>query len=317
MPVRYMAPPADRSPAVWRELLHRPSSIPGLSYELAPNKSGYATNAVIHTNSYGMRDTEPLPPGQKLRRIAVIGDSVTFGFGVPGDKTFPNVLEELLRESPLSRGRRVDVLNFGVGGYSTADEALVVKHKALKWHPRLIIIGYALNDPEVEPIQPLHAYFAALEKPPAVWRQFHLLRAVANAKRNVRNLVKGRGKGLDYVERLHAVDGYKWKTVKRAFGEIHALTRVAGIPVIVVIFPMIPAGEWTQYPYANIHAQIIDAVREVGFDYLDLLEIYSEYSPKALRVNPQDGFHPSMLGHKVAAEALLERLLVEYTDVLE
>ncbi len=59
-PVGYMKPPAPLPSDVWRELLHRRSSVPGLAYELVPNREKYSHGAMIRTNSYGMRDDEPL-----------------------------------------------------------------------------------------------------------------------------------------------------------------------------------------------------------------------------------------------------------------
>jgi hypothetical protein len=83
-PVEYMAPPERLPGNAWRELIHRPSELPGLLYELAPTPKGIAGP----TNSHGMRDTEPLPAGAPaVLRVAVLGDSFTFGLGVERDET--------------------------------------------------------------------------------------------------------------------------------------------------------------------------------------------------------------------------------------
>jgi hypothetical protein len=51
----------------------------------------------------------------------------------------------------------------GVGGYSSADEVLVLRHKALSLSPDLIAVGHFFNDPETEPVFPLQAAFAPVE----------------------------------------------------------------------------------------------------------------------------------------------------------
>ena len=122
-PQSFMAPQKPTG-AVWQELLHRPSPIPGLAYELTPNMTKFSLDALIRTNSHGMRDQEPIPmEDSSVFRIVVLGDSFTFGFGVENDETYPNVLEDLLNQSHASEGQRLHVLNFGVGGDSTRDEA--------------------------------------------------------------------------------------------------------------------------------------------------------------------------------------------------
>ncbi len=52
--------------------------------------------------------------GQDARRILILGDSVTFGTGVPASKTFSHLLQGELRG--------VEVTNAGVSGYTTYNE---------------------------------------------------------------------------------------------------------------------------------------------------------------------------------------------------
>ena len=158
-PIGYLEPPRAIPGDTWRELLHQRSSIPGLAYELAANRSGFEKDALLETNSHAMRDTEPLADDtESLFRIVVLGDSFTFGWGVSGEYTYPNVLERLLNESTDVPPYRYDVLNLGVSAYSTQDEAIVLEHVGLRWKPRVVIVGYVLNDPETTPIQPLQNY---------------------------------------------------------------------------------------------------------------------------------------------------------------
>ena len=61
-PVWYRAPTADNySQEGFRGHLQRSSDILGLDYELAPNMNLDTRLGHMVTNSYGMRDTEPLP----------------------------------------------------------------------------------------------------------------------------------------------------------------------------------------------------------------------------------------------------------------
>jgi hypothetical protein len=68
-------------------------------------------------------------------RIIVIGDSFTFGGKVHFDDTFPKRLERMLN---LNRnGRKVEVLNWGVPGYSTAHEVQLFKDAVATFNPDL------------------------------------------------------------------------------------------------------------------------------------------------------------------------------------
>ena len=154
-PVSYMSPPEPMPADAWRELIHRASSVPGLKYELVPGMEKYSQGVNIKINSHGMRDDEPLDgEAQLLCNILVLGDSYTFGFGVESEETYTNVLEDLL--SNHTTDQAVQALNMGVGGYSSRDESLVVKNKGMMWDPDLIVLGYVLNDPETDLIQPRH-----------------------------------------------------------------------------------------------------------------------------------------------------------------
>jgi lysophospholipase L1-like esterase len=303
-PVAYRAPARRLSGNSWRELVHRRSSVPGLAYELAPTPRG----ARGPTNSYGMRDAEPLPAGAPgVLRVAVLGDSFSFGLGVERDETYPAVLEALLRATPETARRPVDVLNFGVGGYSTADEARVLEYKALAWSPDLVIVGYVLNDPETDPIQPLQSYFAE----PRWWQHSQLLRLAAQAWNAFERERLGGG---DYYRYLHAEQGARWQGVLRAFARLHELAAGRGIPVLLAIFP-VETQSWDGYPYRDLHAQVVHAARAAGLEALDLLPAFETHAPREVPLGARDP-HPTPLGHRIAARAILDRLRRDHASLL-
>jgi hypothetical protein len=64
----------------------------------------------LTTNSEGLRAPEIGPKRRGTTRIIALGDSVTHGWGVEDDETYPARLQALLRE----RGHDVEVINAGV-----------------------------------------------------------------------------------------------------------------------------------------------------------------------------------------------------------
>lgn len=294
-PVAHRQPPEELGPNAWRALLHRASSVPGLAYELTPSRAKNAQGTTVRTNAEGMRDDElALPTGSRLR-IAVLGDSYSFGFGVDADDVYANVLEELLNSE--CDEPRFEVLNFGVGGYSTRDEALVLRHKVLAYQPVALILGYVLNDPEMLPVSPLQSYF----HPAEWWQHSHLLRLAAETQLDLEIQRYGDGDRFEY---LHAVGRPPWQGVLAAFDDIAQLCRQHGIPAVVAIFPWNEGAPWTEYRYPTLHERIALAARERGLDVVDLLESFDDQPPKRLMVQPGDS-HPSPAGHRAAASALL------------
>lgn len=285
-------PPPSELPYVERETIYRASTIPGLDYELAPNVEAQAQGAMVKTNSYGMRDNEPLATSEN--RILVIGDSFTFGFGVPQDAIFPILLEKKLNQGE----DRYDVLNLAVPGYTIQDEVNVLRYKGLVWEPRVVIIGYVLNDPEIEPVQELPSYFHK----PSWWQYSHVLRLVAQGKKKMEINIFGGG---DYHKYLHANE-ITWQSVVTGFKDIREMTDRREIKVILLIFPIL-GDDWSAYPYLDIHRQVAALAKENGFMVIDLYEYTSKYPPQDLRISIQDG-HPNALVHTLAVEAILEKL---------
>jgi len=281
MPVNYLKPRKPIPQDAWRELIHKPSDIPGLDYELRPNVEKFTKDALVRTNSYGMRDDELSIKRDNVFRIAVIGDSFTFGFGVENEETYPSVLEKLLNET--GSNYKYEVLNFGVGGYSSKDEALVVRYKVMPRNPDLLIIGYVSNDPETDPIQPLHAYYHK----PVWWQHSHLLRLIAKTKNNLDMEYYGGG---DYVSYLHHYPP-KWETVLDAFKNIRDAANSRNIKVVVAIFPC----------RREIYNKVKDVASGFGFIVVGMNESFSTYPLRELSL--PDG-HPNILGYQVAARAI-------------
>lgn len=74
----------------------------------------------------------------KHRRIAIVGDSFTFGLEVRYEETWGHQLEVAL-------GPEYQVLNFGVDGYGVDQAYLRYRRDVLSWHPDTVILG-VIND---------------------------------------------------------------------------------------------------------------------------------------------------------------------------
>ncbi len=101
---------------------------------------GYSRSYV---NAQGFRDkicVVPKPAG--VKRVCVLGDSMTAGFEVPLANTFPKVLEKRLQ----SEGRKVEVFNCGLSGTGTGQQFLSFRRDIKALQPDMLILAYHHGD---------------------------------------------------------------------------------------------------------------------------------------------------------------------------
>jgi len=92
-------------------------------------------------NEYGFRGKFKKKQSKSERIYAFVGDSFTFSYGVNEGETFVDLLN-------LSKKReRIIFYNFGVPGYSTDQELLLIKERVFTFSPDVIfLVVYLYND---------------------------------------------------------------------------------------------------------------------------------------------------------------------------
>src|SRR5262245_36699508 len=127
------------------------TSDPLVGVSLRPGASAWEVDegfAWTKINGHGYRDRDrALGKPQGVYRIAALGDSYTEARQVPMDKTFTSLAEEEFNRSHCLGERKVEVLNFGIGGFGTAQELLLLRERVWKFDPDLVVLQfYAGND---------------------------------------------------------------------------------------------------------------------------------------------------------------------------
>lgn len=111
---------------------------------LRPNAEGWWREegaAYVKINSAGLRDREHTKQkAANAFRIAVLGDSFAEARQVPIEDTFWAILEKTLQGCPGVAGKQVEVINFGVAGYGTAQELITLRREAWDYSPDLILL---------------------------------------------------------------------------------------------------------------------------------------------------------------------------------
>jgi len=102
---------------------------------------------IDRVNRFGFRERDyELEKAPDTYRIAVIGDSFTFGQGIAEEDRFSNLLEQRLNADKSRRDVRYEVLNFGQPGKNTQDETGVLNKFVLPAKPDFIILQWYKND---------------------------------------------------------------------------------------------------------------------------------------------------------------------------
>jgi hypothetical protein len=106
-----------------------------------PSVHVFLRGSWVTHNRWGMRNREcdkVKAPG--VVRIALLGSSHEYGYGVPDDQTFTVYLEDLLNGS-AARNVRYEVLNFARPGYSTFQYLLELEDLVFDFNPDVVLLS--------------------------------------------------------------------------------------------------------------------------------------------------------------------------------
>ncbi|MDA0260987.1 MAG: SGNH/GDSL hydrolase family protein [Proteobacteria bacterium] len=104
--------------------------------------AGLVNQAPVAINSAGFRDHErSVAKPEGVYRIAILGDSFVAGSEVNFADLFWQVVQRALSNCPID-GKQVEILGFGVNGYGTAQQLLVLRHQASKFQPDAVVLAF-------------------------------------------------------------------------------------------------------------------------------------------------------------------------------
>lgn len=281
-------------------------------FGLRPHLRTVQTGVLVETNALGFREREyPLARTPGARRIAVLGDSFTFGVGVEFAETFSKRLEAQLNHALGPH----EVINFGVSAYNTTLELATLREVAAKFRPDLVIVGYVLND--AQPIDKdtkggaggrggaarslVNEAHVRLKNASMLYRWLTpKFGAVMGMLFNARYAVGG----TNQVMLSFADDSPGWAESRQALLDIRREARALGADTLVVIFPAMI--DFATYPVASIHEKVARFCADHGIAALDLLPRFRGENAAELAV-PFDG-HPNAAAHKIFAAEIYRHL---------
>jgi hypothetical protein len=269
---------------------------PQIGHEHRPDVHAFLMGVDVAINRHKLRDREiDLERLPGTFRILMLGDSLTFGWGVPIEQTYVKRLEAMI----TAAGIKAEVINAGVGNYNTSMEVAYYMAEGHRFQPDVVILNYFINDAEKTPryetswlggISVAYVYFNS--RVDALMRMLGL-----GSHRNWHDYLK------DLYDASKPISG--WDGVETAFARFAAFSRERETTAVVVNLPEL--RRLKPYPFEQEEAQVRTIANQNGLLYLNALAAVSDIEPQKLWITRTDP-HPNAIANEQLAMAMFEFL---------
>jgi len=238
-----------------------------------------------------------------VRRVVTLGDSFTEGHGIwSTDSTWPSQLERELSGGP--DGKPTEVVNMARGGFTTGNEAEMMRRIGWQFDPDLVIIQWLDND--VYATYPNFRHGGARESPPLIPPRFNtgLIRnsaIVSLIERSVEEKIN------EPLSSLYTPQSKGWQELQAALKEIADSAAQRCVPAVLLTYPYVFPGTWTvaNHPERKMMDMVADVARRDGYEVLDVTEVFASAGQpwEHWWVTPYDT-HPNAAIQHLAAQAI-------------
>ena len=286
-------------------------------FDLNPNTSGTIYGKNFRINSSGFRGEEfdqkaPI----KNNRIAVMGDSIAFGYGVSDDETFPYLLEKVLRKDKHND----EVLNFGVWGYNYKNYFPTLSKKIFLFKPNVLLWQLSMNDviseddiPRGQSLLDILFYhfrngFIRLRNHSLLiqWVNPMIRMILYNVLTKIdphQKIIIGENlRDLDY----YRTNGSGWVQGKQEILKVREFCKANNIELMIVIFPITLKLD-EHYPYVDYHDVVKKFCSQNQINFVDLYTALKGKDLSKHRINWID-HHPDGEVYQWTAQAIFEHL---------
>ena len=261
-------------------------------------------SGAVRTNNLGFRErvfSETKAPG--TYRIAVIGDSFTYGNGIRQQDRYSDLLQTQLPPT-------FEVLNFGVAGANTPEHLVSAERIVPRFRPDFVLLQWYVNDvedddstgrPRSMPLMPFRWLHNWLNDSSALYTVANMQWAETQAAMGFTDSYPA------YLQRRFADpkshDSVLDRSLLRALIEF---CRGLGVPIGIVLFPDTAGGLGADYPFAYLHDRVLETCAAEGITCVDLRKDFAAVKRRqSLWANTLD-HHPSARANAIAAERILE-----------
>jgi lysophospholipase L1-like esterase len=256
----------------------------------------------VSINSLGFREREIGPKDPARYRIAIIGDSYTWGQALETRERFSDLLEEFL-------GPGYEVLNFGLPGHKMS-EHLNELEQVLNTGPDFVLLQIYVNNFETPSMRRPSTYPLLPADPDRRMQSWIVYRFLSDRWAQFQEAIGLSDSYVSYMAR-HLGDPDS-PDARESFGKLRQFldgARAAGVPSGAVLFPaadaMGPFG--TNYPFGYLHDHVKAVCAEERVHCLDLFTLFSALpDPQSTWVSPSDAHPNAPTNRRAAIEILRE-----------
>lgn len=266
----------------------------------------------VRINRFGLREREEITPdkpsGQK--RIVCVGDSFTFGWGIPEERGWVRLLEIKMRAT----GKDIRTVNCGASGTVCIDEyEWGLEQRFHVFGPDAVIVTICLND--LIPSSGL----TFIDPPRSTGlRTLDLLRGAFG--RGPLDLDPSR----DWVQELLDLPAEQalaagladrdkpfeamWSqgVPQKSLRSMRQWCDERKISLMVILWPFLQGlGEGRSYPFQKLHGLVAADCKAAGIPFLDVLPALASTPAADLWVTPHDA-HPNPLAQRLALPLILQ-----------
>ena len=265
---------------------------PAIGHRHVPGSFAHLMGVDVQINLDGLRDDE-FASSTSGKKVLMLGDSVTFGWGISHEETVSTRLEQMLADEVREN---VQVINAGVGNYNTAMEVAWFRQHGLGYEPDLVVLNVFVNDAESTP-----TYYDVS------WFDRHLYSRVIlfGASDTIARTVFGAADWKSYYTALYVDTAPGWIAMQQSIRSLAQLCDARNIPLVIIEYPEL--RDLAPYPFSAISEKIRSLTNAVGADYISLLPAVQGQDPASLWVTVPDP-HPNTRAAGLFAQYLAPQL---------
>ena len=283
---------------MWRYAseLKQPLPYAKMPFHHYPDQEGHYYGVDVKINSLGLRDREYSPQKpSNVKRILFLGDSFTFGWGVPFEKLYAKQLEGLLNTGT----QQFEVINMGIGNYNSIMEVELFKRKGLTLDPDMVVLMYFVNDAEPTPrVKSKREYFLLSQSYAGAFLFDQYVKFKAALDQDF--------KWSRYYQSLYGPENRPHlEANKEAIQELIDICNTRAIKLLIVSIPELRMLEDYPFPQATMFIENLAAQGNIPF--LDLRPSLAGHPPQSLWVSREDP-HANAFANGIIAEQIFKKI---------
>lgn len=273
-----------------------------VSHVHVPSAAAHLMGVDVALNSLGDRGPELQPKSPSLKRVLVLGSSITLGWGVPYDSVFTTRTEARLnQERPFGPDLKFEFINAGIGNYNSLFQYRLFLRQFPVVNPDLVVLNYFISD-----VQP-----RTMGRDNAILKYSLLSAFLFDRWSQLKLRLSPSYTDLfTFYKNLYADSSSAWKNTRQEVLAMHDSATSHGIPFVVLITPDIhDLSPGT--PYEALYRKMDSTFTSMGLATVSSFgRFQQQFGSDVSRLWIQsDDPHPNSRGHALTSDILYQYLV--------